>query len=141
MKLLDLIVCDDIRQEVSGKVSLIGVYSDLVIHFPSDMVQWPISLKIGLFIRFKLDDGEVIPTSFDINCFHNGAKFTNFAGNLTFPTDIKYFNLVLVNNAFPVPSTGEIVFEIVFQRKDGTIISIKPEYALKVTSNTVSYSA
>lgn len=65
MKLLDLIICDDIRQEVGGKQSLIGVYSDLIINFIPGQVVWPVNFKLGIFIRIKLEENDLRPDAFE----------------------------------------------------------------------------
>jgi len=138
MKLLDIIVCDDIRQEVDGKQSLIGVYNDLQFIFPSNQAPWPISLKIGVFVRFKLDQKESIPDFFEINFFQNGNLISNFNGNLKIPENTINFNLVLVNNAFILPGPGQITFEIIFKNSGNIINKLIPEYSLNVISNTTS---
>ena len=40
MKLIDFIVCDDIRQELFGKITIVGVYSDLQIALPINNIKW-----------------------------------------------------------------------------------------------------
>lgn len=139
MKLLDLIVCDDIRQEIGGKQSLIGVYSDLVINYPPEKkIQLPLNLKIGIFLRFKIDVEDSIPESFEINCIQNEKIIMTFNGNLKFPKDINYFNLAVVNNAFPIPNTGEIIFKISFKKDNKILYSFDPEYTLKVITKAVT---
>jgi hypothetical protein len=137
VKLLDLIVCDDIRQEIAGKQSLIGVYSDLVINFPIGKAQWPINLKIGLFLRFKVEGGDQIPESFEINCLQNKIKIASFNGDLKFPDNIQYFNLAVVNNAFQIPNPGEILFKIAFKKNNEFVNEFLPEYSLKVVNNEI----
>ena len=137
MKLIDLIICDDIRQEIDGKCSLIGVYSDLVINFVPGMTQFPVNIKIGLFARFKIESGETFPDSFEIEWLHNAASIQKFNGQLALPQDIRYLNLSLVNNAFPIPNIGDLSFKIFFKKNDVVFQVIESDYVLKVVSNVV----
>lgn len=136
MKLLDLIVCDDIRQEVGGKQSLIGVYSDLIINFMPGQMIWPLNFKLGIFIRLKLDDNDIKPDAFEIDCFYLGKIIKNFNGNLNFPENTKNFNLIMVDNAFMIQGVGHITFAIKFKKNNEVYNTIIPEYILEVkTSN------
>ena len=60
MKLIDFIICDDIRTEISNKVSLIGVYNDaLNFVVPEKAVNtWPKGLRLGVFVRLDFEDIE-----------------------------------------------------------------------------------
>lgn len=48
MKIVDFILCDDIRQELGNKVSLMGIFSDAVVL--QQEVSWPIRMNFGVFI-------------------------------------------------------------------------------------------
>lgn len=138
MKLLDLIVCDDIRQEVGGKQSLIGVYSDLIINFMPGQMIWPLNFRLGIFIRLKLDENEIKPDAFEIDCFYMGNIIKNFNGNLNFPENTKYFNLIMVDNAFIIHGIGNITFAIKFKKNNEIYNTIIPDYVLEVsTSNLI----
>lgn len=55
MKIIDCIVCEDIRREIGGKHSLMGVY-DRYLLFPvrsSQSGRWPKLQQLSLFIRLQ----------------------------------------------------------------------------------------
>ena len=53
MKLVDFIVCDDIRREEGGKTTLVGMYNDKVRFYPNapERVKWPQTKQIGVYCR------------------------------------------------------------------------------------------
>ncbi|MFW5879804.1 MAG: DUF6941 family protein [bacterium] len=132
MKLIDFIVCDDIRQELFGKTTIVGVYSDLQIALPTDNIKWPILLKLGFFIRFKAEDGIDIPDNFEVKFLQEDNIFHSFQGNINIPSKSSYFNLIAVNNAFPIPKLGNISFQIVFKKDNKIINEITPDFTLAV---------
>ena len=56
MKIIDFIVCDDIRNEVNNKVSLIGIYNDAINFIVPANSSWPKILQLGLFIRLDFEN-------------------------------------------------------------------------------------
>ena len=67
MKLIDFIVCDDIRHEVGGKQTLVGVYSDrIVFQTNTPEAKWPVSKSLGIVLRFKVDKSDPPFDGFDI---------------------------------------------------------------------------
>ena len=62
MKLLDFIICDDIRNELGNKHSLMGIYDDS-IEFqvtPDNQNTWPKLLRIGIYAKVKTEDNEEV---------------------------------------------------------------------------------
>jgi len=62
MKLIDFIICDDIRTELGNKFSLMGIYED-AINFnvsANESGKWPKVIRIGFFIRIKTENYEVL---------------------------------------------------------------------------------
>ena len=138
MKLIDFIVCDDIRQELFGKTTIVGVYSDLQIAPPTENVKWSIPLRLGFFMRFKAEDGIKSLNSFEINFFQDEAKFHSFKGTINIPSNSSYFNLVAINNAFPIPKIGNISFQIIFKHDNEVINDITPDFILNVKKDTLN---
>ena len=58
MKLSSFLICDDIRQELGNKQSLIGIYDDtLNFDVPLNISnKWPKVIKLGVFIKLMFDD-------------------------------------------------------------------------------------
>ena len=71
MKLQTFIVCDDIRNEIGQKHSLIGVYDDRILFnvTPDKKNTWPKQMKLGIFA--KISFGELTPKSFSFKMKYN----------------------------------------------------------------------
>ena len=82
MKLLDLIVCDDIRPELGNKVSLMGLYSNLIIDSQEGVCQWPQQLRLGFFARCKTEHGDVQPDAFQFEFIRNGETISSVQGTV-----------------------------------------------------------
>lgn len=55
---------------------------------------------------------------------------------MNFPENTKYFNLIMVDNAFVIPGEGTITFNLKFKQNDKIITTITPEYVLEVASSS-----
>jgi hypothetical protein len=63
MKLLDFLVCDDIRHEQGDKLSFMGVFGDSIrVNVPVGAPK-PISLRLSIFLRFMIEDADTLPDS------------------------------------------------------------------------------
>lgn len=60
MRIDSFIVCEDIRNEVGGKQSLMGVFGDSIVLEvpPAAQDQWPKALRLGIFIQMTLEEGD-----------------------------------------------------------------------------------
>lgn len=103
MKLIDFIICDDIRTEVGNKHSIIGVYGDAIQFkvLPTEKGKWPKALKIGFFIRIKLEKDDEI------------TKINKFKLNVIFDEKIKTLAEGVIN--IDVKSRG-ILLAVVFNQ-------------------------
>jgi len=134
MKLIDFIVCDDVRQEVGNKPSLMGVYTNLVLAASPDKKPpvWPFPLRLGFFIRCQIEADEVKSDFFRIEFILNGEIFSHVEGTASIPDDTNMFSIVVVNNAFQIQGTGAIHFRIIFKKSGELIQEIEPDYFLYV---------
>jgi hypothetical protein len=55
MKFLDAIFCDDIRQELNNKLSLMGLYNDrMVLNINNENeITWPQPINLSALLRFS----------------------------------------------------------------------------------------
>ena len=139
MKLLDFIACDDVRQEIGGKTSLMGVYSNLVIASPptANAPTWPFQMRLSFFIRCMLESGDVKPDSFRVECLRSGEVFSHVDGVAPMPEGVNIFALIIVNPAFPIQGTGPISFRVIFKKEDKTTNDLAPGYPLDVQLTSV----
>ena len=116
MKLIDFIVCDDVRTEINNKVSIIGVYDD-VLNFivPERAVNtWPKILRLGLYIRLALENKEEqskigkLQLAFTINGenIFQAEQTTDLRNQETNPH--KRLAISVVFNQIPIPRTGDM---------------------------------
>jgi len=62
MRLVDFMLCDDIRFEQYNKMSLMGIYNE-ALHVEAedlDKIKWPIGVKLGIYIRLLREQDEVL---------------------------------------------------------------------------------
>ena len=132
MQINNLIVCDDIRQEVNGKLFLIGVYNDLVLKLNPDQVKWPYPMKLAFFSRFLFDRKDEIPDYFVFNFIHNQKVFWDMKGKVLVKDKSSSLDMILFANQFPIQAIGEITFKIEFLKNQQTIAEIIPRHTLNV---------
>jgi len=134
MKLVDFIVCDDIRQEVGGKVTLVGVYEDrLMINAPDpDAVRWPVKLKLGFFIRLLNDGSAPAMDNFDLQVQCDKKTICRLSGPLKIKKQRGLMNLFFVNSAVRFPSEGTLSVTLLFKKSDDVVYEIKPDLNIKV---------
>lgn len=57
MKIIDFILCDDIRREVGNKRTIVGTYIDRIIfHSAHGSSPWPTNKQIGLYATLKIEE-------------------------------------------------------------------------------------
>lgn len=75
MKIVNAIVCDDIRQETNGKFILVGVYADEIVAH-----ELPLRINLSFMVQVKLDT----ETSFSIEARtvrNDGTEFVSEKAN------------------------------------------------------------
>ena len=116
MDILDFIVCEDIRQEIGGKCSIVGIYNDTIVlnGLPKD-VQWPIALRLGVFVRLLRDETEELPTDFRLKISHeeNGV-IAAFEGKINGDkAKTRHIVLPLVAPVLPLPAPCHVQLQSV----------------------------
>jgi hypothetical protein len=83
MKLLNFITCDEIRQEISGKNTFVGVFENIVINFQEKEV-WPTAIRLGIYAHVKREAVDKNPNRFEFKIMRNGEEKTSIEGELNF---------------------------------------------------------
>lgn len=144
MKIVSFLVCDDIRNELGGKHSLMGVYSNS-IEFqvtPEKKNQWPKSMRMGIFasINIEDDDRKRQITSFGLAIDYNGQKGNVAKGDFR-PEDIPVshsLNIAILHNNFVFKEAGDVRFSLEFSdSKDRILETIVPDYVLKISEKSI----
>jgi len=139
MKLIDFIVCDDIREEVSGKQTIVGVYSDLILHLSKNKPSWPLKMKLGFFLRFKIEKEDQLPDSFIFDALNGDNVIATSSGNLNpLPNGTEYVVMPLIHGNFPIQMAGKINFKITFKKDNQNTLEVAPEYSLDVKVDNIS---
>lgn len=124
MKIQDFLICDDIRQEVGNKFSLMGIYdSDIKIQARApESLAWPLGINLALFGRFQMESTDPIFDSFEIQVQHNKHEVAKVQANLT---SVSRDNPITLNTrmpGFPLPGPGELTFYVKFNQGGSTVI-------------------
>ena len=116
MKLIDFIVCDDIRTEINNKVSIIGVYDDTINFIVPESAAgaWPKILKLGIYIRLALENIEehnnikklLIDFTIDNEKIIHAEQTMNL--NIQEFSLIKRLAISVVFNHIQIPRTGDM---------------------------------
>ncbi len=110
--LLDFLVCDDVREEKSNKLTLVGVYSGFI----AVATPWPALLpKLGLFIRLA-PQPDFIPERYTLRIKRDAEVMAVVEGNFTITDVTQPSTIVVVGAPFPLPGPGVLRFDLTLHR-------------------------
>jgi len=141
MKLLNFIICDDIRNELGNKYSLMGIYDDS-IEFqvtPDNQNTWPKLLRVGIYAKVKTEDNEEI-FKFKIRMKYNEKETVLVDSVLPQPRikTLKKINIAFVHSAFKFENPGNITFFLDFyNQKKELIATLSPEFVISVKEKVI----
>lgn len=130
MKILDFVICDDVRMEVGNKNSIMGAYNDLIVlqaKSKSDL-KFPLAFRLGFYLRIDLEGHKEDIGSIDFT--FKGDILDSFEGSFGFQK-INDFNrpLVLFASGFflNVKGFGSMDISFLVKDKEGKeICTLKP---------------
>jgi hypothetical protein len=138
MKILDFIICDDIRREMGNKHSLIGMYDESIeFTVPPDKTNiWPKAIRIGLYIKIKVEDNEEI-SEIKMRMKFNDKEVVLGVEPLKVPKTkpkMNIINIVLINPAFVFEGQGSINFFFdIFDDSQKLVATLSPDVAIQIT--------
>lgn len=135
MKIQTFLVCDDIRNEIGNKHSLIGVYDERIIFnvTPDKKDSWPKTMKIGIFTKINIENDN--PHSFIFKMQYNEKEQQIGTGSINKATGTKdnKITIAIIHNNFLFSQPGSIKFTFDFFDEDKNLIqSLSPEFNLKI---------
>lgn len=140
MKLLKFLVCEDIRNEVGNKNTLVGVLDDKLIFnvTPDNKNIWPKRMKLGFFMQIDLEGN--IPKSFTFKRIDDEEE--QIIGNNIIRVPEKQMHnkitIAIVHSNFTFKKVGKIRFKIELSDEEANIIdTIIPEYSLDILENVI----
>lgn len=131
MQLIDFMVCDDIRQEVGNKHSLMGIYGNSVtINIPDVQPDaQPVPLRLGIFVRIRLDPEDPAPTLFELTARQGERPPMRVLQPLlarSIRTVPSFINATVVIPQFPIYESGVVSFDITVKSGDVVINNSSP---------------
>ena len=137
MKILDYILCEDIREEVGRKLTLVGTFHDqIVFHQTKDhQVKWPVTLRLAIYLKVMFEETDQFDS---LNVFFieekSGVELFKLAPSL--PPDLKknapvLLNFVLQNIQISAPT--ELTLRIEGIKNGNITATITPELQYKVS--------
>jgi hypothetical protein len=113
MRLIDFIICDDIRRELGNKVSIMGIYTESInLSLPPD-TKWPIPFRLGAYVRIALDDIDPIPDKFSVKISQNDKSLAQLRGEITpIGGPSHTITLPIVINPLPLNGLGILRLEV-----------------------------
>lgn len=119
MKVESFLLCDDIRNEIGGKQSLMGVYGENIQFETSTsaLKQWPKTLRVGIFIRLLLEgnEKEFSDINFKIHTELNENKTQIGEGRIDLSANPKKphkLTIGIIQDPLLIENTGDLTFEI-----------------------------
>ena len=133
MKLDSVIFCEDIRNEINNKHTLVGIYTDRIIlqaDKPVEAVKFPALSRLSCYFRFLKEDSDSSVDTFEIKfmlpvpC----VELPVVSGALKINLDYKYFTITIVGESIPV-QPGNIGYFNFFwtNRFAGSCVGTGPE--------------
>ncbi len=134
MKITDFLVCDDIRHEIGGKMTLVGIYNDFVILKEKQDVKLPMTFRLGIYARIKMENSEeTIPDAFDFE-FSQGDNHGVAVSKckIMIKDNPSSFALTVMFGNFPIKSEEKVKFKIRFYKSDVQLCELEPDYTMNV---------
>ena len=120
-QIAEFILCEDIREEVNGKVSLIGLYRDELSFLDGGDTRWPRALRHAVFIRVRHLPSERINITLKVE--HEGTNLFEFGGPYEVTAAAKKGEVnVNANLAINVPGLGELLTRLSIENKKGEVL-------------------
>jgi len=114
MRVIDFIVCDDIRQEVGNKISLMGIFADSIVL--QQEVAWPIRMNLGVFVRAALEPEEPGPDAYSLSVTCNDRAIAEAHANAPQGAGARLLTFMVHLRPMPIPEPGVLEFRVQFLR-------------------------
>lgn len=134
MRVLDLLICDDIRIEVGGKWSFMGVFLDGISISTSGVpLIWPITLaRMGIFARVHLEDSDPRPDRYALFAHINSNLVGRYEGTPILAAGSSHISIVHLVQGFQLIAPGDISFAIELTKDDKTV-TVEPKHSTRLT--------
>lgn len=113
MQITDFIVCDDIRHEIGGKSSLIGVYGNGLKITVAEDYQGPLTFQCKIFLHVVAEEEEKAPDKIVIRALINDKEVFRSEGKSSGGRSIKML-AVPFQADIPIENPGVLALEATF---------------------------
>lgn len=138
MRIIDFIVCDDIRQETSGKTTLVGIYDEkLILGIQKDKeVKWPSAMKLCFFSRYIIEKNDTHPDMMQLEIVSYNGQTVSANGPIPplarEAAENRLLSYAIIGDGFSLQGIGEIKFNVKFLKSDKIVFEVSPVYKLMV---------
>lgn len=136
MKILDFIVCDDVRQEIGNKHSLMGVYNDQIVLQAKSISEFkfPMALKCAFYLRIDIENTQEELAHVDFS--FKGDSIELFEGSFSLQKSFEHGRpliLVAPNIFLNFKGFGPVDIAFSVRNKAGKVVStMKPAFNFSV---------
>lgn len=123
MKVIDLMMGEDIRHEVGNKYSLMGIWADSVtLNGPGGKVQWPVPLKVATFARVLLTEGEPLPDLCQLKITFDNKPVADVEARLTVNPGAKLISFPFPTMNLNIPAAGTLGCKVILKAGPKTLL-------------------
>ena len=130
MRIRDFIVCDDIRQEVGNKHTIVGIFDDAIVFnvLKDNLNNWPKTSRLGFYIRINFDDGDPAFDSVALFVQFDEMEEIRFGSIIkTDGHDARKMHLVMQHGRFSFPKASKMRFFVRFYEGEDTVCELPIE--------------
>ena len=140
MKIIDFIVCDDIRQEIGNKLTIVGIYNDRIKIEAKDpgAIKFPIPFRLGVFTRILVESTDECSDelSFNLDVKHNSELLFQADGNAKVVGRGDDGSVIvavpLLANIVPIKGAGHLEFCLTIKAAGKELLKYSPEYDFEI---------
>jgi len=118
MKVVDFIVCEDIRTELGSKVSLMGVFDDAIEFALLERLDQPFAMRMAIFSRVRFEEQDTLPNRCLIVASHEATEILRIDGRLDIIDRSQMLRIPVPIPAFPLRGPGRLTFHMRMLRDD-----------------------
>ncbi len=148
MKLIDFIICDDIRKEDNGKTILIGVYSDrMIFQIDPPGSKWPLQKRLSLYFRLKKEIGDPEFDGFDLTIDLKTQKsekphlLAEINGTITGSSTPESLVILEFSIPFVFIGPGKMVVAVKIKKAGKVVSVLNPDYEMEIEETTEPVTA
>ena len=136
MKLRDYSFCDEVRFERSNKISVMGLYGDVINLQPKspESLTLPIPIRLATLMRFDFEPSDDRPDSFRFILKMNGSAIAELSGDMEVKPSRSQGNIAINGEGFPI-ELGDIGFLVSLYKKGVELYSKEIKSAIRVVLN------